>query len=391
MAIGLFSGAGGLEIGLQAAGFKIELAVESDEVCCQTLRANHDWKVLQADLTVLHPAALMKASGLKRKQVDLIAAGPPCQPFSKSANWSRNGVRGLKDPRASVLENLMMIIGYALPRCVVIENVDGFRRGGLDFLLRRFDALNDSEGTNYRPVWRVVNAADYGVPQLRRQFILVAFRDGTEFHFPDATHKNNYLTCWDAIGSLAGKKRTDLAPKGRWGGLLPSIPEGQNYLWHTNRGGGHRLFGWRTKYWSFLLKLAKNKPAWTIAARPAQNAGPFHWSNRQLSTSELLRLQTIPKDIFIAGTRVERQRQIGNAVPSLLAEVIGRSLICSLVGKPVPCKPLKLAIRRRKPLQKSERITSPSVRYLHMIGNHRDHPGTGRGPAPAPWSALLKQ
>jgi DNA (cytosine-5)-methyltransferase 1 len=128
-----------------------------------------------------------------------------------------------------------------------------------------------------------------------------------------------------ATVTLARKKRDDLALKGRWANLLPSIPEGKNYLWHTNRGGGKRLFGWRTKYWSFLLKLAKNQPAWTIPAQPAQNAGPFHWANRQLRTSEMLKLQTIPSNIFVAGTRADRQRQIGNAVPSLLAEAIGRA------------------------------------------------------------------
>ena len=136
--------------------------------------------------------------------------------------------------------------------------------------------------------------------------------------------------------------------KGRWAKLLPSIPEGKNYLWHTDRGGGERLFGWRTKYWSFLLKLAKNQPAWTIPAQPAQNAGPFHWRNRQLRTSEMLRLQTFPSDIFVAGTRAERQRQIGNAVPPLLAEVIGRAIIASLNDRPTSKMPYRLAISRRE-------------------------------------------
>src|ERR1700733_9239740 len=136
------------------------------------------------------------------------------------------------------------------------------------------------------------------------------------------------------------------------GELLPSIPEGKNYLWHTNRGGGKRLFGWRTKYWSFLLKLAKNQPAWTIPAQPAQNAGPFHWCNRQLRTAEMLKLQTFPSDIFVAGTRAERQRQIGNAVPPLLAEAVGRAIIASLNGKRISTKPCKLAISRRKAVPK---------------------------------------
>jgi DNA (cytosine-5)-methyltransferase 1 len=215
---------------------------------------------------------------------------------------------------------------------------------------------------------------------VRRRLFMIAFRDGRDFQFPEPTHANNHVTCWDAIGSLAKKNRSDLALKGRWAGLLPSIPEGNNYLWHTNRGGGKRLFGWRTKYWSFLLKLAKSQPSWTIPAQPAQNAGPFHWSNRQLRTSEMLRLQTFPSDTFVAGTREQRQRQIGNAVPPLLAEVIGRAIITSLNSKPTSTKPCKLAISRRRTAPGPAKVRSLNRRFLHMIGRHRDHPGSGLGP-----------
>ncbi len=321
-AIGLFAGAGGLDVGLQTAGFRIALAVERDAVCCETLRTNHPWKVIEEDLEVVTPRKLLTAARLRKRSVDLISAGPPCQPFSKSANWSPNGLRHLRDPRATVFHNFIEIIGYVLPRCVLIENVEGFRRGGLRFLLEGFRRINQHSGTRYRAAWKILNAADYGVPQARRRLFLVAFRDGRDFEFPEATHVDNRVTCWDAIGALARKDRSDLALRGRWAKLLPSIPEGQNYLWHTNRGGGKPLFGWRTKYWSFLLKLAKNQPAWTIPASPAQNAGPFHWCNRELRTSEMLKLQTFPTDLFVAGTRAERQRQIGNAVPPLLAEVL---------------------------------------------------------------------
>jgi DNA (cytosine-5)-methyltransferase 1 len=249
-AIGLFSGAGGLDIGLQAAGFRIAVAVERDAVCCETLRTNHRWNVVEGDLEATTPRKILEAAKLRKRQVDLISAGPPCQPFSKSANWSTNGSRGLRDPRASSLRNLMDIVSYALPRCVLIENVDGFRHGGLRFLQKRFRQINAASGASYRPTWTILNAADYGVPQVRRRLFLVAFRDGREFEFPDPTHANNHVTCWDAIGSLAQKKRVDLALRGRWARLLPSIPEGKNYLWHTSRGGGVQLFGWRTKYWS---------------------------------------------------------------------------------------------------------------------------------------------
>jgi len=95
----------------------------------------------------------------------------------------------------------------------------------------------------------------------------------------------------------------------------------------------------------------------------------------------MLKLQTFPSDVFVAGARAERQRQIGNAVPPLLAEAIGRAIIASFNGKPISKKPCKLAISRRKAVPKPARIRSPTRRYLHMIGRHKDHPGTGLGPA----------
>jgi DNA (cytosine-5)-methyltransferase 1 len=379
-AIGLFAGAGGLDIGLEAAGFKIALAVERDDDCCTTLRTNHPWKVLQGDLENIAPAEILKAAGLYRRCVDLVSAGPPCQPFSKSANWSPNGLRRLDDPRANPLQNFMDFISNALPRCVLIENVEGFRGEGLHFVKSHLKKINRTHGTAYRINEAILNAADYGVPQMRRRLFVVAFRDGRKFNFPTPTHVENPVTCWDAIGRMEIKKRADLALKGRWAKLLPSIPEGSNYLWHTNRGGGEPLFGWRTRYWSFLLKLAKSQPSWTIPAQPAQNAGPFHWRNRQLRTAEMLKLQTFPRSVFVSGDRAARQRQIGNAVPPLLGEIIGRYIRASLENKELANFAPKLSIPRRSTPPKPFRVRSPNPRYLHMIGAHADHPGTGLGP-----------
>jgi DNA (cytosine-5)-methyltransferase 1 len=127
--------------------------------------------------------------------------------------------------------------------------------------------------------------------------------------------------------------------------------------------------------------LAKNKPSLTIPAQPAQNTGPFHWSNRQLSTAEMLRLQSFPSATFIAGSRADRQCQIGNAVPPLLAEAIGRAIIASLNGEEIPESCCKLTIPREKTLPRPARARSLNKLYLHMVGQHEDHPGTGLGPA----------
>jgi DNA (cytosine-5)-methyltransferase 1 len=149
--------------------------------------------------------------------------------------------------------------------------------------------INTRAGTNYVLSWAVLNSADYGVPQIRQRFFLVGHREGKKFRFPELTHtdllanhelfesrKRPYVAAWYALRDVRPKKSEDLKVRGRWADLLPSIPEGENYLWHTDRKGGLSLFGWRTRYWSFLLKLAKNRPSWTIQAQAGPAIGPFH-------------------------------------------------------------------------------------------------------------------
>jgi DNA (cytosine-5)-methyltransferase 1 len=173
--------------------------------------------------------------------------------------------------------------------------------------------------------------------------------------------------------------------RGKWAALLPSIPEGENYLFHTDRGGGKPLFGWRRRYWSFLLKLAKNRPSWTIQAQPGPAIGPFHWENRRLSTRELCRLQTFPDNVCICGGRTSIQRQLGNAVPSLLAEVIAREIAVQLLGKRRVLAPPKLLPPDRSPAPPAERARTVPRQFLELVGDHTPHPGTGLGN-----SALLR-
>ena len=100
----------------------------------------------------------------------------------------------------------------------------------------------------------------------------------------DGEERAAHATAWDAIGEFSLRSKADeLKVRGQWADLLPSIPEGENYLWYTARKGGLPLFGWRTRFWSFLLKLAKDRPSWTIQAQPGPAIGPFHWENRMLS------------------------------------------------------------------------------------------------------------
>lgn len=247
------------------------------------------------DILKLDPRRVRSELGLRPRELGVIAAGPPCQPFSKAAQWSPRARTGMNDERSHCVHALIELVGELLPRVLLIENVPGFARGGVSassVISRGLARVNSRSGAKYDLQWRTLNAVDYGVPQRRERAVMVAIRDGSKFRWPSPTCRSNPVRAWDA---LAGVRVASVPQtRGRWADLLPSIPEGHNYLWHTDRGGGRNLFGYRTRYWSFLLKLSKGEPAWTLPASPAQNAGPFHWDNRPLAVEEMLRLQSFP-------------------------------------------------------------------------------------------------
>lgn len=390
--LSLFSGAGGLDYGFEAAGFETRVAVEMNGDACETLRSNRKWRVIQRDIFDVPTSEMLEAGSLRAGEVDVLVGGPPCQPFSKSGYWASGDAKRLDDPRANTLSAYLQVLEQAKPRAFLLENVEGLafkgKDEGLSLFLGALAHINKRARTNYRPVMRLLNAADYGVPQLRKRFIIVGARDGTEMAFPSPTHGDGdlltlpRLTAWDAIGDVCPDPDEDLKPTGRWAGLLPTIPEGSNYQFHTKRGAGKDLFGWRRHYWTFLLKLKKTLPSWTIQAQPGPAAGPFHWDNRRLSRRELCRLQTFPDDVTPHGTRLSIQKQVGNAVPSLLAEVLARSIRTQLLGlKPVRGELKLLRASTGRPPAETPADTRIPKRYKDGIGDHEAHPGTGRGHA----------
>lgn len=398
-AISLYTGAGGLDYGIEAAGFETSVALDCDHDSCETLRKNRRWPVIERSIFATSSEEILETACVKPGEVDLLIGGPPCQPFSKSGFWVRGDSLRLHDRRADTLSAFMRVIEGARPRAFLFENVEGLayarKDEGLRFVLDQIESINRRTRSSYRPEFAVLSAADFGVPQLRRRFFLVAARDGTPFRFPPPTHSAGdgalplletkafppHRTAWDALSDILLDPAEDLCVRGKWGDLLASIPEGRNYLWHTDRGGGKPLFGWRRRYWSFLLKLAKSHPSWTIQAQPGPAIGPFHWANRRLSMRELCRLQTFPDDVLMVGDRGSVQRQIGNAVPSLLAEVLGRSIRTQLLGSRPTRGPLKLLPPDRSPAPPVERVQPVPKRYWGLLGRHSPHPGTGKGHA----------
>jgi DNA (cytosine-5)-methyltransferase 1 len=394
-AISVFTGVGGLDFGFEAAGFETAVAVEMNAACCRTLRLNRRWPVIERDIHEITSKELLETAKLKEGEADVLIGGPPCQPFSKSGYWARGDAMRLDDPRSDTLTAYLRVLRDAQPKAFLLENVYGLAyRGkseGLDRILAGVDQINREAGSRYRPVWQVVDAASYGVPQHRERVLIVASRDGKQFNFPQATHSKHddlllgadlkrFRTTWDALGDLPERLNDPaLEVRGKWADLLPSIPEGENYLWHTARGGGMQLFGWRRRYWSFLLKLAKDRPSWTIQAQPGPATGPFHWTNRRLSAQELCRLQTFPDDLQFDCSRNEVQRMLGNAVPSLLAEVIAREIRGGLLKRPMRKKELRLLPPRREPVPQPERVAKVPSAYHFLVGDHAEHPGEGQG------------
>jgi DNA (cytosine-5)-methyltransferase 1 len=393
--ISLYTGAGGLDLGFEAAGFNTAVAVEMDPEAVATLRHNRPWPVLDRDIHTIGSPELLETVALGDAEADVLIGGPPCQPFSKSGYWAKGDTLRLDDPRAGTMGAYLRVLRDTLPRAFLLENVPGLAyRGkseGLELVLRSIDQINRERGTDYEISVGRLNAADYGVPQLRERVFVVGSRDGRCFRFPQPTHQPlpedgqevvpelpTYATAWDALGDLEEDEAADLAVRGKWADLLPSIPEGENYLWHTERGGGLRLFGWRRRFWTFLLKLAKGRPSWTIQAQPGPAVGPFHWQSRRLSARELCRLQTVPDSYEILGGIAAVQRQLGNAVPSALAEALARAIRRQLLDQEVDSA-ATLIPQPRRPIPEPEPVQPVPAKYRHLEGEHEAHPGTGKG------------
>lgn len=355
-AISLFTGAGGLDIGCEAAGFATAAAVENEPIAQETLLANQKRFFLEltadrifGDIVDLDPAVLLEAADAEPGEIDLLHGGPPCTPFSKSGYWLAYKRAG-KDPKASLVDCFVDVLEVVRPRAYLMENVYGLayrnqNRAVLERFVRRVRAAG------YSFDYKIVLAADHGVPQRRQRMFAVGIRtdllDGPGapwgFSWPAATHSGPHETRsgWDeslaphvtASAALRGLTPEDNPPepeeivKGTYAEELKAVPPGNNYLfWTGKRGHPEPRFEWRTRYWTFLLKLHPDQPAPTIQAQPGPWVGPFHWENRRLRVPEVKRLMTFPDEFQVCGSRRDQQQQLGNAVPPRLGEVMAAAI-----------------------------------------------------------------
>lgn len=352
--IDLFAGAGGLSLGAAAAGCDVRLSVDNDKWSCRTLKANPDFidgGVLHADVTTLSGADLREAAGLAEVDPLMVVGGAPCQPFSKAAYWVDAGSEAAyrraraagtaverppaptfvrPDARRTLVEEYWRLVDETNADAFVFENVRSIthprHKAVLDALLMA------AHGAGYATTLVIANAVEFGVPQRRQRVFVLGARDGAP-EPPSPTHGDPetaekeglapYVTAGPVLKPFAGKRffEPEEVVEGRWAEHLRTVPPGGNYKVHTAWGGHpNPTFVTETRYWNFLLKLSPDLPSWTVNASPGPWTGPFHWDTRRLRIPELAALQTFPADYRFDGPRRERVRQIGNAVPVLLAQ-----------------------------------------------------------------------
>lgn len=363
--ISLFSGAGGLDLAVErvadaplsaprlatAGPYRVAVATDYAPQALDTLALNlPGTATLPGDIRETPTSELLRVGALAEGDAALVVGGPPCTPFSKSGFWLAEK-RESRDPNASLLEEYVRVIAQARPEAFVLENVQALTYKTHEAHFSQLLAALSELG--YNPQWKTLLAADYGVPQLRKRVFIVGRRDGKAFRFPEPTHAGPSETTrtWDltkplhvsaeqAFAGLTTSPEPGELVEGKYGELAAEVPGGQNYLWHTSRYGGRDEFKWRSRYWTFLLRLAADKPSSTLQAQPGPYVGPFHWENlpnkdgelraRRLRVPELLRLMTFPDNFQLIGSRADIQRQLGNAVPLELGKAVLRALTLQL-------------------------------------------------------------
>ena len=314
-----------MDIGFNDAGFDIVECVEIDRRFCDTLEMNSGTgkrfpksRVNCIDIREYNPTI--------SKGIDFIIGGPPCQTFS-AAGRRANGVLGTTDARGTLFKEYIRLLLELDPKGFLFENVYGITGAQNGDAWREITQGLASAG--YKLFSRILDAADYGVPQHRERMIIVGIKEG-DFHFPCPTHgpdspdRSDYYTAGQAVDSLnLTEMELNEGINGRYGHLLNDIPPGLNYSFYTEEmKHPNPVFAWRSKFSDFLYKADPKSPVRTIKAQGGQYTGPLHWNNRRFSVSEHKRLQTFPDAYLISGNRQTQIHQIGNSVPPQMARIL---------------------------------------------------------------------
>lgn len=364
--ISLFSGAGGLDIGVRQAGFDIRACVELDPNACETLRAavrreNLNTIVYEGDIRALDPMTILAATGRRSGELDLLFGGPPCQAFSVCGKQ-----KALEDERGMLLFQMIRYTEAFRPKAVLMEQVKGLlsakdaggKKGGvLEKLLAAFSDLG------YVVKYKVCLAADYGAAQMRERVILVATRDKNGFEFPAPTHRAigradlfcgdlpPYVTVGDVLKGLPKphqkelgitsypdefKNHVDVTPA-RDRERIHNVPEG-SYLAAQTHLSAELLRNLRACDTTKYLRLSRKKPSNTLRCGEIF----FHpTADRYLTPREYMRIHGYPDSYLLKGPirsrtgtvkNLDQHRQVANSVPPPLAFAMARALASYLNG-----------------------------------------------------------
>lgn len=337
--LSLFSGAGGLDIGFSDVGFDIVDSVEIERKFCDTLELNTG-EGRRFNNSKVNCIDIREFSGKDLGKIDFIIGGPPCQTFS-AAGRRANGVLGTTDARGVLFKEYVRLLEELSPKGFLFENVYGIigAQGGEAWK----EILQAFSNVGYKLFYRIVDAADYGVPQHRERLIIVGLKDGN-FKFPRPTHGPDSLDeapFYNAETAIEGVISTEPDESNRLGGryahLLDDIPPGLNYSFYTEKmGHPNPIFAWRSKFSDFLYKADPNTPVRTIKASGGAYTGPLHWENRFFNLEEYKRLQTFPDDYQISGSKQIAVKQIGNSVPPQLARMMAIAIRQQVFGTSFP-------------------------------------------------------
>ena len=336
--LSLFSGGGGLDIGFHDVGFNIVESVEIERIFSKTLEVNSEkgkrlsgTKVICKDINYYQPEV---------KNIEFIIGGPPCQTFS-AAGARAAGVNGTDDERGNLFLQYARIINILQPKGFLFENV--YRIVGAQSGMAWKKIQEAFEELGYTLYWRILDAADYGVPQFRERLIIVGLKNGQFLfpfpsHGPDSLDDRKYYSAINAVSDLVYTGEVKNL-SGRHGHLLNDIPPGLNYSFYTERmGHPNPIFAWRSKFSDYLYKADPETPVRTIKAQGGQYTGPFSWENRPFTCAELKRLQTFPDNYHINGNRQQIIHQLGNSVPPQFARILALSILDQIFNETIPIK-----------------------------------------------------
>ena len=360
-ALSFFSGAMGLDQGLEQVGINALLACEFDKWCQQTIKLNRPDLPVISDIWDFDAKEIRKIAGLRHNQtIDLIHGGPPCQAFSTAG-----ARKSFDDQRGNVFLHFLDVALELRPRFLVIENV----RGLLSAPLRhRPHSLRSNEmpleisekpggalrlvveilkSAGYSVSFNLYNSANFGSPQTRERVVIICSRDGKPIQHLSPTHSENgqfgllpWRTFRDAVEDLPKEKNFIPFPESR---LIYYRMLGPGQYWkhlpvETQKialGNSYFSGGGKT---GFLRRLAWDKPSPTLVTHPAMPATDLGHpeEDRPLSVEEYKRVQEFPDNWQLAGPVVQQYKQIGNAVPIGLGRAIGRLLLAVNEGSELP-------------------------------------------------------